>query len=159
MNKLVTFFRESGPARFFISAGLILLIFGIIVFVINSKNQNYIKTEAIVSRTTLAQQAYTDDQGDYHEETYNVYVKYTVNGNEYDEELGELSGYKEGDKLKIYYNPENPTQITQTISMILPIVLIIGGLASLIGGIISAKGAIARYKKMKEQEKGWENNG
>ena len=56
-----------------------------------------------------------------------------------------------------YYNPKDPSQVTMTKSLILPIIIIVAGIASLVGGIISAVKAIKRYKDMKEQEKGWEN--
>ena len=40
--------------------GLILLIFGNVMFSINSKNQNYVKIQATVSNVELTQEAYTD---------------------------------------------------------------------------------------------------
>ena len=152
MNKAATFFRESMVARFFIPAGLIFMVVGIIILIINIKNSNYIETEAVVSKTELAQEAYTDEDGNYVDATYKVYVKYTVDGKEYETELGE------GKKLTIYYNPSDPNQITQSKSLILPLIMIIAGIASLVAGIISGVNAIKRYNKMKEQEKGWANN-
>ena len=157
MNKLATFFRESSTARFFIPLGIILIVFGVVMFTINKENQNYIKTEAVVSRTELVQDAYIDENGDTVEATYKVYVRYTVDGREYDEELGILSGYEKDQKITIYYNPQDPSQITQTKSLVLPIVIIVAGIASLVGGIMSGVNAIKRYKKMKEQERGWNN--
>ena len=53
MNKIIMFFRESITARFFIPLGIILIAFGVIIFGINKENQNYIKTNAIVSRMDL----------------------------------------------------------------------------------------------------------
>ena len=88
---------------------------------------------------------------------HKVYVKYTVNGNEYNEELGELSGYKKNKKITIYYDPQNPNKITQTKSMLFPVAFIVAGIVSLIVGIISVINTIKRYKKMKEQERGWTN--
>ena len=41
--------------------------------------------------------------------------------------------------------------------MVLPIIFIIAGISSLIGGIMSGINSIKRYKKMKEQERGWTN--
>lgn len=157
MNKLITFFRESGTARFFIPVGIILIVFGIFVFIVNINNKNYIQVDAIVSKAELVEEAHYDENDNYVEATYNIYVKYIVDNNEYEEELGELSGYKENDNITIYYNPDDPTQITQTKSIIIPIILIALGCASLIGGIISAKNAIKRIKKMNEQERKWNN--
>ena len=157
MNKVFTFMRESGPARFFIPVGIFLLIFGIVVFIINWNNQNYIKIQATVVKIELAEAAYTDSDGHQVDETYNVDIIYTVNGVKYNNVLEGISKCKEGDKLTIYYDPKDPTKITQSKSLIIPIVMIIGGLASLVGGIISAINAIKKSRKMKEQERSWEN--
>lgn len=157
MNGVATFFRESRVARFFIPAGLILIAFGIAVFIINTKNSDYIKAESIVSKVQLAQEAYLDTDGNLVEATYDITVKYTVDGKEYEAELSGLSKREVGDKMTIYYNPSDPSQITQTKSLILPIAIILSGIASLIGGIISAINAMKRHKKMKEQERSWEN--
>lgn len=157
MNKLFTFFRESQTARMLIPIGLSLIIFGSIMFYINTKNQNYVKTEATVSRIELAQEGYTDTDGNYVETTYKVFVKYVFNDVVYEAELGELSGYKENDKVTIYYNPNSPNEITQTKSLVTPIILVVGGIAALTGGIISGANAIKKQKKLKEQEKGWKN--
>ena len=157
MNKMFTFMRESGPARFLIPTGLILIIFGVIVFVINNNNKDYIKIESTITNVEVYNEAYIDSEGNHVDETYTITVKYTVDGKEYNGTLDNMSKYNIGDKMTIYYNPKDPSQITQTKSMILPIVMIIGGIGAFVGGIISAKNAIARYKKMKGQEKGWNN--
>ena len=157
MNKLFTFMRESSTARFFIPFGLILIIFGIIVFNINSKNQNYLKVDAIVSSVELTQEAYDDTDGNRVEALYSASIKYTVDGKEYNETLDNVSKYDVGDKVTIYYNPDDPSQITQTKSMILPIVMIVGGIAALTGGIISIVNVVKRHNKMKEQERSWAN--
>ena len=157
MNKLFTFMRESGPARALIPIGLVLIIFGIVVFSINNKNQNYLEVESTVSNVKLVEEAYTDTDGNRVEATYDITVNYMVDGKDYYGELNGLSGYKVGDKIKIYYNPKNPSEITESKSLILPIAMIVGGTIALIAGIISATRAINRYKKMKEQEKGWAN--
>ena len=156
MNKIATFFRESNTARALIPIGLILTIFGIVMFFINTKNSNYIKTEATVIKSELREEAHEDSDGNRVEATYEVYFKYTVDGKDYENSLDGLSERKEGDKLTIYYNPDDPEKITQTKSLILPIVLIAAGIAAFIGGIISGINAIKKVKKMKAQEKEWE---
>ena len=157
MNKIIMFFRESIIARFFIPLGIILIVFGVIIFGINKENQNYIKTNAIVSRMDLVRESYIDENHNEVEATYNVYVKYSVDGKEYEEELGELSGYKENQEITIYYNPDDPVKITQTKSLVLPIVMILFGFVSFVGGIISGLNAIKRIKKMNDQEREWNN--
>ena len=157
MNKMFTFMRESQVARFFIPAGLILIIFGIVVFVITLNNQNYIKIEATVANVSETQETNVDSDGTNITTVYNATLNYIVGGNEYIQTLDNVSKCKVGDKMIIYYNPNDPNQITQSKSVILPIAMIIGGMASLIWGITSAVNAVKRHKKMKEQERSWAN--
>ena len=159
MNKIATIFRESALARFLLPAGLILVIFGCVMFFVNKENSNYIKIESTISKVELAEEEHTDADGDIQPATYKINVKYTVDGKEYDTELGELSGnYKVGNKMTIYYNPDDPKQITQTISLILPLCLMGVGGVMFVGGIISVMNAIKKYKKLNEQEKEWEKS-
>ena len=157
MNKIFIFMRESQTARFLIPAGLLFIIFGIVMFVITLNNQNYIKIEATVTNVQEAQETNVDSDGTTTTTVYNATVNYVVDGKEYTQTLDNVSKCKVGDKIDIYYNPKNPNQITQTKSLILPIVIIVAGIASLTGGIISAVNAIKRHKKMKEQERSWAN--
>ena len=157
MNNLATFLRESRTARLFMSSGMILIAFSIIVFFINSRNSDYIEIESTVSNVQLAREAYTDSDGIRVEATYDVNIKYNVAGKEYQGQLVEVNKYNIGDKIKIYYNPDDPTQITQTKSMLVPIIAFIAGIISFIGGIISALKALKKHKTMKAQEEGWKN--
>lgn len=157
MNNIATFFRESRIGRFFIPLGIILIIFSIFLFIIDKQNKDYIETIATVSNVELVEESYTDVDGNLVEATYKVFVKYTVNEKEYNEELGELSGYKKGDKIKIVYNPKDPSQISQPSSIYLAIGMLIAGIASLVGGIISIIIMIKNHKELKEQEKSWNN--
>ena len=157
MNKLFTLMRESSTARFFIPVGIVLIVFGIIMFVINNKNQDYIKTNAVVTSSQLIQEAYTDVDGNQVEATYNATIRYTIDGKEYTDTLDNVSKYDVGDEITIYYNPKDPSQITQTKSLIIPIIIIAIGIVSFVGGIISAINAFKRYKKMQEQERSWES--
>jgi hypothetical protein len=149
--------RESQTARFFIPAGLILIIFGIVVFVITLNNQNYVKIEATVTNVEETEETNVDDDETNTTTVYNATVNYTVGGKEYTQTLDNVSKCKIGDKMDIYYNPKDPNQITQTKSLILPSAIIFAGIASLVGGIISAVNAVKRHKKMKDQERSWAN--
>ncbi len=156
MNKVAKFFRDYSFARFFIPAGILLLVFGIATLVIMNKNKNYIKTEAIVTKADLEEEEHYEGD-DHYDATYRVYVKYTVDGTVYEEELGILSGYKVGDKVTIYYNPENPRQISEKVTILVPIIFIIGGVVSLVAGVISAVGTYNKNKVLKLQEEKWKN--
>lgn len=158
MNKLAIFFRESRVGRFFIPLGIILIVFSVFLFIITEHNKDYIKVEATVSKANLAQEATIDSEGNHVDATYNIYVKYTVDGKNYDELLGELSGYKEGDKITIVYNPNNPKEISQPSSIFLAIGVLVAGIGALVYGIISSINSIKKYKELKKQEEGWKNN-
>ena len=157
MNNLATFFRESRTARFFIPLGVILIAFSIILFIIGNQNKDYIKIESTVSKVELSREETIDSEGNTEPAMYKIFVKYTVDGKEYDTELGEMYEKKVGDKITIIYNPKDPTQISQPNSIILNIAMLVGGIASLTGGIISAVNAVKRHKKMKAQEESWNN--
>lgn len=157
MNKIATFMRESQTARFFIPAGLLLIIFGVVIFFITLNNQNYIKIEATVISVEQTEETDIVDGEIQITTVFNVTLKYTVDEKEYTQTLNNVSKCKEGDTMGIYYNPDDPSQITQSKSIILPLAIIGGGIAFLTGGIISAVNAVKKHKKMKEQERSWTN--
>lgn len=158
MNKIFTFFRESYLARFLIPFGIICIIVSIFMFISIDHNKNYIKVDSIVSKTELVEEEYTDIDGNHHDATYRIFVKYTVDGRNYEEELGEFSGFEKGDKIVISYNPEDPTQIAQPIGYIVPSIICAGGVVALVAGIISIIRVVKRHKAMKVQEEGWNKN-
>ena len=157
MNNLIAILRESRLARFLIPAGLILIVCGIVFFTVSKKNQDYVQTESTVTKVELEEEAHTDGSGNRVEATYVLSVKYAVNGKDYEAELSGMSGGKVGEKMTIYYNPADPSQITQTKSLIIPLIMIAAGAAGLAGGIVSAVNTVKKFKRMKEQEKEWAN--
>ena len=138
-NKFARFLRNTGPARFFVPFGLILIIFGIILLSLNT--DSYLETVAKVTEVYET----TDLENST---VYDTTVTYTVDGKEYTTILTELSEeYKIGDEIKIYYNPENPTEVTPTkAGMIPPIVIGVGALALVFGVLQTVKA----FKKSKE---------
>ena len=158
MNNFATFFRESRVGRFFIPVGIILIVFSIFLFIAGDHNKNYIATESTVSKVELVEEEYYDlDDETSHDDQYEVYVKYTASGKEYESDLGQMTKREVADKISIVYNPDDPTQISMPSSILLNIVLLVAGIASIIGGIISVINAINRHKKMKAQEESWKN--
>ena len=156
MNGITRFFRESMTARFCIPVGIILIIFSIFMFFSDNKTKNYPKVEAVVSKTELYEEATTDAEGNHVDAVYDVYVKYTVDGVEYEEGIGLFSDFKVGDKKTFVYNPDNPKEISSPPNLLFTIVFFGLGVGLLVGGIISAVRAVKKYKKMKAQEEGWE---
>ena len=155
MNKIITIIRESALARFLIPAGVILIVFGVIFFNASQQNQHYQETEAQVTSVVLEEAASTDASGNRTEATYLLGLTYTVDGKAYETDLSGMSKYEVGDRITIYYDPADPNQITQTKSLIIPLIIIAGGIGACVGGIVSGVNAVRRYKNMKAQEREW----
>ena len=155
MNKIITIIRESALARFLIPAGIILIVFGVVFFGASKQNQHYKETEAQVISVVLEEAVSTDTNGNRTEATYLLSLKYTVDGKEYETDLSGMSKREVGDRIAIYYDPADPSRITQTKSLIIPLIIIAAGIAAVVGGIVSAVNTIRRYKNMKAQEREW----
>ena len=155
MNKIITIIRESALARFLIPAGIILIVFGVVFFGASKQNQHYKETEAQVISVVLEEAVSTDTNGNRTEATYLLNLKYTVDGKEYETDLSGMSKREVGDRIAIYYDPADPSRITQTKSLIIPLIIIAAGIAAVVGGIVSTVNVIRRYNKMKAQEREW----
>lgn len=155
MNKIITIIRESALARFLIPAGIILIVFGVVFFGASKRNQHYKQTSAQVTSVTLEEAASTDVNGNRTEATYTLGIRYTVDGKEYENDLSGMSKREAGDRIVIYYDPDDPNMITQTKSLIIPLAIIAAGIAALVAGIVSGVNVIRRYNRMKAQEREW----
>ena len=155
MNKIITIIRESALARFLIPAGIILIVFGVIFFGASKRNQHYKQTSAQVTSVTLEEAASTDVNGNRTEATYTLGIRYTVDGKEYENDLSGMSKREAGDRIVIYYDPDDPNMITQTKSLIIPLVIIAAGIGAVVAGIVSGVNVIRRYNRMKAQEREW----
>lgn len=90
----------------FSGMGLIFFIVGIF-FAINTVNfkNNAVETTAVITSIDT----YEGSDGDTH---HNVYVKYTVRGEQYEERLNfYTSGMRKGKEVTIYYDPFEPSRI------------------------------------------------
>ena len=155
MNKIITIIRESALARFLIPAGVILIVFGVFFFSASKQNQHYKQIEAQVTSVVLEEAASTDANGHRTEATYTLGIRYAVDENEYENDLPGMSQREVGDKITIYYDPTDPNMITQTKSLIIPLVIIAAGIGAVVAGIVSGVNVIRRYKNMKAQEREW----
>lgn len=90
------------------------------------ENRGYQKTTAVIQRMEPVS---TGDEGN----TYDVYVKYTVNGMTYMNVKLDYyqSGFAEGKEITVFYNPNDPYDIHGD-SKILGIILIIAGGISIV---------------------------
>jgi hypothetical protein len=89
-----------GVKLFTLAFGIGSLIFGTQALFSNSSNWPGVQAEVLsVSNGTI------DDSGS---ESYNVEIKYVVDGNEYTDTFSSSTEYSRGDQVTVYYDPQSP---------------------------------------------------
>lgn len=154
MKNLIYWIRETSTGRFFIPLGIILLVMSFLFYQMMDQTKSFKKVEATVTNMVLVTEEHTEGDQTV-DATYDVTVQYTVDGTTYEESYGEHSGLEVGDKIQIVYNPDNPKEIAQPITIVVPVIMAILGLAALGGGIVSIVMAINKKKRLEEQEESW----
>ena len=140
-NRIARLMRNTGPARFFVPVGLALIVFGIIL--LGFKSDNYVKTTGRI--TSVVENVDMDSQ-----KGYDVSFTYAADGAEYDGEYDNLSGdFSEGGDIAVFYNPDNPKQITnaKTSPIFAPVMIALGALAVILGILQTVK-AFKRSKAL-----------
>lgn len=156
MNRFIQIMQATTLGRFLLPTGIIILLFGIVTFGVKDA-RNFVEVSAVVSKAELVREEYTDSDSTHHDAEYDVSVKYTVNGREYESELGILTGkIKVGDSVRVFYNPEDPGEVVQMRNQaLIPYIFIGVGALALIGGIISIVKAMQKIKRLRQQEEDW----
>ena len=155
-NRFVKFNRDYALTMFMLPAALILIVFGCISIGPVAQRLNYPQTEATVTKAELYEEAYYDGDN-HHDATYTIFVKYTVDGQEYEEEYGVFPKMNEGDKVTINYKPNDYRDIGQPNSMLLPYGIIAAGVVALAVGVVSVIRTRNKNKALKQQEEKWKN--
>ncbi len=70
-------------------------------------------------------------------EIYRNYIKYTVDGQEYEGSIDSGDNMKIGSTVTVDYNPDDPTDVGAWTGLWLPILLISLGAAAIIAGCVS----------------------
>ena len=154
LSRIAKFQRDYALARILIPAGLFLIVFGCFFLNTATTRKGYPRTDAIVTRSELYEEEHYE--GDtLQEATFRIFVKYTVDGREYEGEYGIRPELKPGTAVRIDYNPDNPKDISQPVGLWLPAGQILGGAAALIAGILSMVNTLKKNRKLKEQEEEW----
>ena len=115
--------------------GLILIICGGIFIWLYQRYKSFTEIDAKIYKAEIVHDAYIDKNGNAIDATYDLYIRYTVDGKKYEAILRKKSGFNEGDRINIFYNPNNPLEISQDINIYIPIGLLILGIISIIIGI------------------------
>lgn len=128
----------------FLVLGLLFLAIGIVICIKTFDYQGKVETTGIISQMV----PYTDSDGDT---SYNVYVKYRVDGEEYNSKLsGYFSSYYVGKEIKIYYDKNNVNNISaKSLDMLMLLFPGFGLIFVCIGGIP----LIIKSNKKKQEKK------
>ena len=140
LNKYSRFMRNTGPARFFLPVGIILIIIGILMSTMMSFNM-----KDTIGKVT-AVEAYENDEG---KDVYDITFDYTVDGKQYTNTFYELTEeYKAGDDIKVFYDPERPENVSNSgIGAYLGIAFSGLGVLACVMGVVKT---VQQFKKSKE---------
>ena len=90
----------------FLVGGVALIVFGVSSY---KQVSTYPQTDAVVAG--VHKELVPDGEGGTTQEV-TIYVTYTADGKEYTEAVSNVKGtLKEGDALRVCYNPENPAEV------------------------------------------------
>ena len=145
-NKFARFMRNTGPARFFVPLGVILIVVGIFLMSLNMGS--YLET---VGKVTDVYETRNQENS----KVYDVSFTFTVDGKEYEGVFSELTEeYKVGDEIKVFYNPEDPTQTTNSKlgGIVAPIMIGLGAVA-LVFGVFKTVKAFQKSKELDQVPK------
>lgn len=144
-NKFARFMRNTGPARFFIPMGLILIVAGILLMVFSAGD--YVETTATVK--TVEEVVVTSEETNQTE--YEIKFDYEVGGKTYHGSFQLTKEYKVGDEMTIYYDSSNPEKITNTKNGNLIGIIMIGvGAVAIVAGVFMTIKAFQKSKALDE---------
>lgn len=114
--------------------GTAFLVVGIAALIFhNSFIDNAVQTNAEITR--IESDSYRRN-GKTHTD-YDVWVEYEADGEIYEEELGYYSsGMDEGDIIDVYYDPDNPSDVSSGSKILELIFTLIGGIFAVLGVIL-----------------------
>ena len=145
-NKWSRFMRNSGPARVFVPIGVILVVFGILMFLFRPAG-DLLEAAGTITSVVEAEPVGTDN--DKNQKEYDVGFTYTVDGREYRGVFNNLPGaYRVGDPIKVFYDSKDPERITNAKwgGFLAPVLIVLGVLAVFYGISRSSRA----FKKSRE---------
>ena len=142
-NKLARFLRNTGKMRFFIPIGIILIAMGLISLI--NAPAEYLETIGTI----------TDVDYDQEDDEYDIDFTYEVLGQRYEGEFSGLSDeYEVGDNVAVYYDPQDPSKISNTKNTrVISAGMISVGILALVFSVISGIKAFRKSKEMDERLK------
>ena len=145
-NKLARFMRNTGPARFLVPFGILMIIFGILMLSFSSGE---------LVETTGKVTAVEESVDSENKTVYDVSFTYTVDGKQYEGSfVGMSEAPKTGEEIKIFYDAENPEKHTNTkLGGVIAPILIVLGAAVAVGGVLMTVKAFRKSKELDQTAK------
>ena len=139
-NRIARIMRNTGPARFFVPLGIILIVFGIIVMGFNTDDYTLTTGTITAVRESVTQEG---------QKEYDVSFTYEADGKTYEGTFAGLPGdYSVGSGIKVYYDPQDPEKITNSKLGFLPPIMIALGAAATAFGVWKTVQAFKKSKAL-----------
>lgn len=144
-NQLRRFSSNTAVLRFLLPIGLILIVFGVMLF--NSTPDKYEETKGTVTNVT----AHMNDD----DEVYDIDFEYTVGTQKYSNTFVDMNEAKKvGDEIKVFYDPANPESVSNSKNTgIFGVAFIVIGAAAVAFSIYSTVKSFKKTRQMDEQIK------
>lgn len=114
--------------------GLALVGFGVYLQFFQTKG--FKQTDATITRIDKNWRAYNNETME-DEYDYDVYVKYTVDGKEYEGKADTYDeSYAEGKEITVFYNPSNPAEIHGDSGIVSYFLMGIGAIVAVVGVVM-----------------------
>ncbi len=126
-----------------IIVGVYMMIYGINT---NEKRNKFTKTTAVIEKIN-------EEYVDADETHYGVFVTYTVDDQQYTNEIDTyIAGFRKGKKVRILYNPDDPNEILYAGKFSAYVPFIISGVAFLIGVIMLLRTVVPLFMAATSKE-------
>ena len=143
-NKFARFMRDTGPARFFVPAGVILIVVGIILLTMSSGN--YVETTAKVTEVSEVKPIDPNDPTEYE-----IKFEFVADGKTYKNSFQLSKQYHPGDEITIYYDSANPISVSNTKNgNLIGVIMIAVGAVAIVGGVFITIKAFRKSKALDE---------
>ena len=131
---MVNLYEKSSTSMVVSGIGLLILFVGLyMVYKTKMINENLIEIQALVTGESNCTQV---SSGNSSYTSCSVPINYVVNSIRYTTTITSSTSYPIGDKVNVYYNKSNPSEMQQHLASYTgPIILSVVGLFMLIGGL------------------------
>ena len=146
-NKFARFMRNSGPARFLIPLGIVLIVFGFLTRGFNT--ENFVET---VGKVTAVEE-HSEVIDGKEEKQYDATVSFTADGKPYETVFPNLLNEpKVGEDIKVLYDPADPNRNSNSsVSKFFSPAMMGGGALVIVLGVLLMVKAVKKSKALDQK--------